>query len=79
MKVIEEQGSFRLVECDARHAVIEVRNGQVYGVQGDSGRAGQPDTPAGIDAVARWTDEGQARSLFKELAARGDDLARTIR
>ncbi len=78
MKVVEELGSFRLVERDGRYAVIEVRNGQVYGVQGDSERAGQSDTPAGIDAVARWTDEGQARSLFKELAARGNDLAKTI-
>ena len=78
MRVIEETGSFRLVEDGGRHAVVEVRNGQVYGVPGDGGRAGQPDTAAGIGAVARWTDEGQARGLFDELAARGNDLAKTI-
>ncbi|HYG88628.1 MAG TPA: hypothetical protein VD978_20475 [Azospirillum sp.] len=78
MRVIEEKGSFRLVENGGRHAVVEVRNGQVYDVRGDGDRAGQPDTPAGIDTVARWTDEEQARGLLDELAARGNDLAKTI-
>jgi len=78
MRVIEEKGSFRLVENGGRHAVVEVRNGQVYDVQGDGDRAGHPDTPAGIGKVARWTGEGEARGLLKDLAARGDELAKKI-
>lgn len=78
MKLVEEQGSFRLVEQDGRHAVVEVRNGQVYDAHSDGDRTGHPDTPAGIAEVARWTDEGEARALLKELAARGNDLAKTI-
>ena len=78
MKVVEEQGSFRLVEHEGRHAVVEARNGKVYDVEGDGDRTGQPDTPAGIDKVARWTDEGEARGLLKDLTAQGNDLARKI-
>ena len=78
MKVVEEQGSFRLVEHDGRHAVVEARNGKVYDVEDGGDRNGQPDTPAGIGKVARWTDEDGARGLLKDLAARGNDLARKI-
>lgn len=77
MKVIDENGSFRLVERDGRFAVVEVRGGQVYDVQGDD-RHGRPDTPAGVDAVARWSDEQTARGLLADLAADGDRLARRI-
>ncbi|HYD32071.1 MAG TPA: hypothetical protein VEB64_14620 [Azospirillaceae bacterium] len=77
--IIEEKGSFRLVEQGGRYAVIEMRNGQVYDVHpADVERSGKPDTPAGIESVAQWTDEREARNLFAELTVRGDDLARGI-
>jgi len=79
VKVVEEKGSFRLVERQGRFAVVEARGGQVYDVHAEDGeREGRPDGDAGVDAVARWTGEQEARALLGELAARGDQLARRI-
>ena len=79
--VIEENGSFRLVARNGRYAVVEARAGQVFGLPADKtgGRDGAADNTAGVEAVAHWTGEGDARALMRHLSARGDQLARDIR
>lgn len=80
VSVVEEKGSFRLVACDGRFAVVEARAGQVFGMPDDAngGREGAADTPEGTMSVARWTGEDEARALMRDLSARGDQLARRI-
>ncbi|MBP2230989.1 hypothetical protein J2847_004300 [Azospirillum agricola] len=79
--VVAENGSFRLVACQGRYAVVETRGGRVYGVPTDEagGRDGAPDDGEGVTAVARWTGEADARALLADLATRGDQLARALR
>ncbi|CAO3435141.1 hypothetical protein [Azospirillum doebereinerae] len=78
--VLEENGSFRLVASAGRYAVVETRGGRVYGVPSDEtgGREGAADDAEGVEAVARWTAEADARALLGNLAARGDQLARDL-
>lgn len=78
--VVEENGSFQLVTCDGRYAVVEARGGRVLGVprDDDGGREGASDDAKGVRAVARWTDEAEARALLAQLAERGNRLARNI-
>lgn len=82
VRTVSEHGSFRLVERDGLYAVIEARNGQVYGLHGDEGdRAGAPDRPDAAEAVVApgdWSAEDDARRCFEEMTARGEDLARNI-
>lgn len=80
VSVVEEKGSFRLVACDGRFAVVEARAGQVFGMpqDRDGGRDGAPDNPDGIESVARWTAEDKARALMRDLSQRGDQLSRRI-
>ncbi|MBY6261890.1 hypothetical protein EI613_08125 [Azospirillum sp. 412522] len=80
ISVLEQAGSFRLVACDGRFAVVEARAGQVFGLPDDrgGGRDGAADTPDGIASVAHWTGEDEARSLMRDLSERGDRLARRI-
>ena len=51
VSVVEEKGSFRLVACDGRFAVVEARAGQVFGMpqDRDGGRDGAADSPDGIE------------------------------
>lgn len=79
--VVEENGSFRLVAHEGRYAVVEARGGRVYGVPSDEktgGRDGAADSDAGVESVAHWTAEAEARDLMSNLSARGDQLARDI-
>ena len=80
VSVIEEKGSFRLVACGGRFAVVEARAGQVFGMpdDADGGRDGASDSPDGIASIARWTGEDEARALMRDLSERGDQLARRI-
>ncbi|PWC86960.1 hypothetical protein TSH100_11270 [Azospirillum sp. TSH100] len=80
VSVVEEKGSFRLVACDGRFAVVEARAGQVFGMPDDvgGGREGATDTPDGIASVAHWTGEEEARALMRDLSGQGDQLARRI-
>ncbi|CAO3457381.1 hypothetical protein [Azospirillum sp.] len=80
VSVVEEKGSFRLVACDGRFAVVEARAGQVFGMpqDRDGGRDGAADGPEGIESVAQWTGEDEARALMRDLSQRGDQLARRI-
>jgi hypothetical protein len=80
IRVVEIRGSHLLIECDGRFAVIERRNGRMYGTGGGDRRS-HPDTPAGIAAAAGesgWTDEARARQSFAAIAERGEELARKI-
>lgn len=81
IRVVAENGSFRLVACGGRYAVVEARGGRVYGVPCDEagGREGASDDDGGVRSVACWTAEAEARALLGDLAARGDQLARDLR
>lgn len=63
-RIVEEQGSFRLVEREGRYAVLETRDGRTTGAE--------------PHREVHWTDEGEARRLFGELVRGGERLARTI-
>lgn len=80
VSILEEKGSFRLVACDGRFAVVEARAGQVFGLPDDAegGRDGASDSPDGIASVARWTGEDEAHALMRDLSERGDELSRRI-
>lgn len=80
IRVVAENGSFRLVACEGRYAVVEARGGRVYGVPCDEagGREGASDDAGGVRSVACWTGEADARALLDDLAARGDRLAREL-
>ncbi|KAA0577594.1 hypothetical protein [Azospirillum sp. Sh1] len=36
VSILEEKGSFRLMACDGRFAVVEARAGQVFGLPDDA-------------------------------------------
>ncbi|PWC39024.1 hypothetical protein [Azospirillum sp. TSO35-2] len=80
VSVVEESGSFRLVACDGRFAVVEARAGQVFGMpqDRDGGRDGAADSDEGIERVAHWTGEDEARALMRDLVQRGNQLARRM-
>ncbi|WP_449228408.1 hypothetical protein [Azospirillum argentinense] len=82
VRTVSEHGSFRLVERDGLYAVIEARDGQVYGLHGEAGdRLGAPDRPDAAEAVVApddWSAEDDARRRFADLTARGEELARKI-
>ncbi|MBK1838310.1 hypothetical protein JHL17_12880 [Azospirillum sp. YIM B02556] len=80
VSIVEETGSFRLVACDGRFAVVEARAGRVFGMpqDPDGRRDGAVDTSDGIESVARWAGEDEARALMRELCQRGDQLAQRI-
>ncbi len=82
VRTVSEHGSFRLVEREGRYAVIEARDGKVYGLHGEEGgRPSAPDRPNAAEVVVApgdWSAEDDARRRFQELAAHGDDLARKI-
>lgn len=63
-RTVEEQGSFRLVEKQGRYAVLETRNDRTEGAE--------------PHREVHWTDEAEARRLFRELVRGGERLARTI-
>ncbi len=80
-RVIQEHGTFRLVERGGRWAVVEARAGRLYPLAPDRDAGdGAPDTAAGLESAAdgSWTDEDAARRRFEALSNRGDDLAQTI-
>jgi hypothetical protein len=80
VRVMERHGSHLLVEREGRYAVVEERNGEIYGV-GSVPRRGHPRTATGIGAAVGkdgWHDEAEARRLFLEVTERGDDLARRL-
>ncbi|KAA0687578.1 hypothetical protein [Azospirillum brasilense] len=82
VRTVSEHGSFRLVERDGRYAVIEARDGKIYGLHGEAGdRPSAPDRPDAAEAVVPpggWNAEDEARRRFEELTARGEELARKI-
>lgn len=82
--IIAEYGSHLLVRRErskpaVEYAIVERRNGEVSAVDG-SERRGFADSEAGIAAAVGdgWMEEEAARRLFREIAERGDQLARRI-
>ena len=80
-RVVEESGSFRLVEADGRWAVLETRAGRVFALDPDrEAEDGAPDTPEGLAQAAAggWSDEETARRCFAAMVRKGEHLARSI-
>jgi N-acetylglutamate synthase-like GNAT family acetyltransferase len=82
--IIAKHGSHLLVRRERRvveheYAIVERRGGQVSGVAG-AHRQSFADTEQGIEAAVGdgWMEESAARRLFREIAERGDQLARRI-
>ncbi|WP_207479222.1 hypothetical protein [Arenibaculum pallidiluteum] len=81
IRIVEEGGSFLLVEGEGRWAVVERRAGRLYPLDPDRvAEDGAPDTPDGLARAADpgWTDEATARRCFAAMVGRGEHLARTI-
>jgi hypothetical protein len=72
-------GSHRLVECDGRYAVVEERNGRLFGLDPQH-RCGYPYSADGVaEAIGgRWLNRRAAECLFGEIAKVGDRLSRRI-
>ncbi len=77
--IVERRGSHLLVSEKGRFAVVERRNGEIYGLRWEK-RRGFPESSDGIRAAVGqdWTDEASARRQFDEIAARGETLARRL-
>jgi hypothetical protein len=82
--IIAEHGSHLLVRRERsvtrdEYAVIERRNGEVASV-GGAERSSFAESEQGIAAAVgeSWMEESAARRLFREIAERGDQLARRI-
>ena len=82
--IVAQHGSHLLVRREPRvvpgeYAIIERRNGQVSAVAGTK-RPSFADSAEGIAAAVGdgWMEEEAARRLFREIAERGDQLARRI-
>ncbi|HZS81299.1 MAG TPA: hypothetical protein VFA50_00390 [Stellaceae bacterium] len=77
--IVAESGSLLMVRHGARFAVIERRNGRLYGL-GKDRRDGFPATADGILAAAGtgWSDEATARARFDDAVARGEALAQRL-
>lgn len=77
--VVEQRGSHQLVRQGARFAVLEHRNGLVYGVH-EGARDGYPESAQGIRAAvgADWVGEAEARERFREAVARGEQVAQRL-
>ncbi|WP_327503233.1 hypothetical protein [Arenibaculum sp.] len=81
VRIVEENGSFALVECAGRWSVVELRDGHAHPVRsGERDGSGFPTTADGLAAAVegRWTGEAEARRRLAGLAERGDELARDI-
>jgi hypothetical protein len=76
---VEKNGSHRLVECDGRYAVVEERDGRLYGLDPDH-RCGYPYSPGGVEEAigGRWLSRPAAKCLFGEIARIGDRLSKRI-
>lgn len=80
ISIAAHHGTHLLVERGGRFAVVERRNGMVYGLD-PQGRDGFAETSDGIAAAVGpegWQDEAAARKTFAELCERGETLARRI-
>jgi hypothetical protein len=80
-RIVAEAGSFRLIAQGDRYAVVEARDGMVYGLRPEGQRPSAEDGPDGMGTVVApgdWTDEATARALFRDLVATGERLARRL-
>lgn len=81
ISIVAQQGSHLLVQRRGRLAIVERRDGMVYGQGGDE-RDGFPDTPDGMaQAIGHdgWGDSETVRAQFEELTERGEALAEKSR
>jgi hypothetical protein len=76
ISIAAQRGSHLLVQRRGRLAILERRDGNVYGVEGDD-REGFPGTPEGMaQAVGHgWGDSETVRAQFEEITERGEALA----
>lgn len=81
IRIVREAGSFRMIECCGRFAVVELRGDRAFPLDpGERDAEGFPATPEGLGraAEAAWTDEGKAAALLDDISERGAELARDI-
>lgn len=76
IRIVEERAPYLLIAHETRFAVVERRNGKLYGLQCGR-RAPAAMTDAGALAVVgeNWCDEESARRLFSGVVTRYAELA----
>lgn len=79
--VIDQQGSFRLIECSPHgYAVVEARGGHVYSMDREMRRESE-DSEAGMADVVGddgWCDRQTASARFEQLVKAGQRYAEKI-
>jgi len=77
--VVEERAPYLLLARGDRFAVVERRNGQLYGLPRDH-RAPAPMTDEGVARLIGdgWSDEVAARRAFDDIARRYAELAERL-
>ncbi len=80
VSIVEQRGSHVLIQRRGRLAIVERRDGEVYGV-GSAEREGYPNTPEGMaQAVGHnWGDPETVRAEFEELVEQAEALAQRAR
>jgi hypothetical protein len=77
ISIVAQQGSHLLLQRRGRLAIVERRDGMIYGV-GSEDREGFPDTPEGLASAVghdAWGDSATVRAQFEEITERGEALA----
>jgi hypothetical protein len=80
--IVADKGTHLLIADGTRYAVIERRDGNFYNCHGDSREGVLVDNLSDIGKVldtSDWVDEETAQATFNEIAARGEQLAQTMR
>ena len=74
--IVDEQGSYLLIERGGRFAVLERRNGHLYNLHCGA-RAPDALTDEGAEHAVgnHWCDEIEARRLFHDVTAQYRELA----
>ena len=77
ISIVAQQGNHLLLQRRGRLAIVERRDGMIYGV-GSEDREAFPDTPEGMaSAVGHdgWGDSAAVRAQFEDVTERGEALA----
>ena len=81
MRVADEKENYLLVEEGGRWTVVERRAGRWYPVRDEPREGADPSDAAAVRRMVGddgWAEEGEARRMLDEVAARHDRLAQRI-